>query len=312
MKYFINSTIVLILLFAGYSLYAQVPDGYYKSAEGKRGVELKTALFQTIRDPKVVSYSELWKAFEATDSRKNKTVWDIYSNNTAGSAGYYFNFSVDRCGSYKKEGDCYNREHTFPRSWFKGSRLMESDLYHIYPADGYVNNRRGNLPFGEVGITVWESTNGSKVGQNTFGKYTKTVFEPIDEYKGDIARSYFYVVTAYEDNVSQWNSDQLGGNSFPAFNEWSLELLLKWHREDPVSLKEVRRNEEVSKLQGNRNPYIDYPELVEHVWGMKASYEFTTEQHIDSYFLIECSPFERWLEQQRWVENLKEYLSREK
>lgn len=312
MKYIINSTLVLILLFVNYSLSAQVPNGYYKNAEGKRGVELKTALFQTIKDPKVVSYSQLWKAFETTDSRRDKKVWDIYSANSGGSARYEYNFTVDRCSQYKKEGDCYNREHTFPRSWFKGTKLLESDLFHIYPADGYVNTRRSNLPFGEAGITSWESVNGSKTGQNTLGNYTKTVFEPADEHKGDIARTYFYVVTAYEDDVTRWSSDQLSGDSYPAFSEWSLQLLLKWHREDPVSLKEVRRNEEVYKLQGNRNPFIDYPELVEHIWGMKTACEFTADQYIDSYLSIEYSPFERWLEQQRWVENLKQFLNREK
>lgn len=312
MKYFYNSNLILILLFVSLSLYSQVPEGYYSSADGKYGAELKTALFQIIRNPKVVAYSELWKAFEVTDSRKNHTVWDIYSDNTDGTANYYYTFSSDRCGSYRKEGDCYNREHTLPRSWFKGSRLLESDLYHVYPTDGYVNNRRGDLPYGEVGITIWESTNGSKIGQNTVGNYTKTVFEPIDDYKGDIARTYFYMVTAYEDIVPQWNSDQLEGNSYPAFNNWSLKLLLKWHREDPVSLKEVRRNEEVSKIQGNRNPFIDYPELVEYVWGINSSIAFESDQYINSYLLIEYSPFERWLDQQRWVKNLKQYLNKEK
>ena len=199
-----------------------------------------------------------------------------------------------------------------PRSWFKGSRLLESDLYHVYPTDGYVNNRRSNFPFGEVGISIWESTNGSKVGQNTFGNYTKTVFEPIDEYKGDIARTYFYMVTAYEDIVPLWRSDQLSESSYPGLSEWSLQLLLKWHRQDPVSLKEVRRNEEVSKIQGNRNPFIDYPQLVEYVWGADSSLAFEPDSLTDSFVLIEYSPFERWLTQQRWVENLKQYFNREK
>lgn len=214
--------------------------------------------------------------------------------------------------NFQKEGDCYNREHTLPRSWFKGSRLLESDLYHVYPTDGYVNNRRSNFPFGEVGISIWESTNGSKVGQNTFGNYTKTVFEPIDEYKGDIARTYFYMVTAYEDIVPLWRSDQLSESSYPGLSEWSLQLLLKWHRQDPVSLKEVRRNEEVSKIQGNRNPFIDYPQLVEYVWGADSSLAFEPDSLTDSFVLIEYSPFERWLTQQRWVENLKQYFNREK
>ena len=146
-------------------------------------------------------------------------------------------FRRSRCGSYRKEGDCYNREHTLPRSWFQKNRLLESDLFHLYPADGFVNNRRGNLPFGEVGIILWESTNGSKVGQNTFGDYTKMVFEPIDEYKGDFARTFFYLVTAYENEVVRWNSDQVGNSNYPGLSDWSLHMLLKWHREDPVSIK---------------------------------------------------------------------------
>jgi endonuclease I len=312
MKYLNNSSLILIMLLIGFSLKAQVPEGYYSSAEGKSGAELKTALFNIIKEPKVVAYSELWKAFEKTDSRKNNIVWDIYSDNAMGSAEYYYTFSKDRCGTFKKEGDCYNREHTLPRSWFKGSRLLESDLYHVYPTDGYVNNRRSNFPFGEVGISIWESTNGSKVGQNTFGNYTKTVFEPIDEYKGDIARTYFYMVTAYEDIVPLWRSDQLSESSYPGLSEWSLQLLLKWHRQDPVSLKEVRRNEEVSKIQGNRNPFIDYPQLVEYVWGTDSSLAFEPDSLTDSFVLIEYSPFERWLTQQRWVENLKQYFNREK
>lgn len=309
MKYFFNSNLILILLFVSFSLNAQVPNRFYSLAEGKKGAELKTALFHIIRNPKVVTYSELWKAFETTDSKKNNEVWDIYSYNDDGTADYYFAFSIDRCGSYKKEGDCYNREHLLPRSWYSGSKLLESDLYHVYPTDGYVNNQRGNLPFGEVGITIWESTNGSKIGQNTLGNYTKTVFEPIDEFKGDIARSFLYMVTAYEDIVQQWSSDQLDGSSYPAFNDWSLELLLKWHREDPVSLKEVRRNEEVSKIQGNRNPYIDYPELVEYVWDSNSSIAFDSDILIDSFILIEYSPFERWLNQQGWLDNFKQYIN---
>jgi endonuclease I len=219
----------------------------------------------------------------------------MYSDDPEEGAIYHFDFRDNRCGSSRAEGDCFNREHSLPRSWFKGTKLLESDLFHLYPTDGYVNNRRSNLPFGEAGITYWESSNGSKVGQNTFGNYTKTIFEPIDEYKGDFARTYFYVVTAYEDKVPQWRSDQVGGSRYPGFSDWSLSLLLKWHREDPVSLKEVRRNEEVYRIQDNRNPYIDYPELAEYVWGESISEIFQPDLLSDSFLVIECSPFERWL-----------------
>lgn len=308
MKYITNSILIIFLLFYASTLHAQVPEGYYISAEGKSGAELKTALYNIIKNPKVVAYSQLWEAFTNTDSGKNNKVLDMYSDNPGGIAEYYYDFRNNRCGTFKKEGDCFNREHALPRSWFRGNRLLESDLFNLYPTDGYVNNRRSNLPFGEVGIASWESTNGSKVGQNTFGDYTKTVFEPIDEYKGDFARAYFYLVTAYEDVLPSWRSDQVGGDSYPGFSEWSLKLLIKWHREDPVSLKEVRRNEEVFKIQGNRNPYIDYPDLTEYVWGVLNDETFSLNTLSDSYFLIECSPFERWIQSQQWIDNLKDYF----
>lgn len=295
MNYSPGSIIAVIILFLSFSLSAQVPDGYYSIASGKSGAELKTALYHIIREPNVVTYSQLWKAFETTDASRDNKVWDMYSDDPEDGAIYHYDFRNNRCGSSRAEGDCFNREHSLPRSWFKGTRSLESDLFHLYPTDGYVNNRRSNLPFGEAGITYWESSNGSKVGQNSFGNYTKTIFEPIDEYKGDFARTYFYVVTAYEDKVAHWRSDQVGGSSYPGFSDWSLLLLLKWHREDPVSLKEVRRNEEVYKIQDNRNPYIDYPNLAELIWGKSMSDIFQPEVLTDSFMVIEYSPFERWL-----------------
>lgn len=308
MKFINNSILIMLLLFYVSALKAQVPEDYYISTEGKSGVELKTALYNIIKDPRVISYSQLWEAFEFTDTGKNNKVLDIYSDKPDGVADYYHDFRNNRCGIFKKEGDCYNREHLMPRSWFRGNKLLETDLFNLYPTDGYVNNRRNNLPFGEVGISSWESTNGSKVGQNTFGDYTKTVFEPIDEFKGDIARSYFYIATAYEDVLATWSSDQVGGSAFPGFSSWTLQMLLKWHREDPVSIKEVRRNEEIYKIQGNRNPYIDYPDLPEYVWGVLFDESFNTKSLSDSFYLIEYSPFERWIHRQEWINNLKDYL----
>lgn len=298
MEYLSNSILVVIFLFVSISLTGQVPKGYYSDATGKNGAELKTVLYNIIKEPDVLPYSKLWEAFELTDSRKDNTVWDIYSDNPK-EINYTYDFRMDRCGSSRKEGDCYNREHTLPRSWFKGTPLMDSDLYHLYPTDGYVNNRRSNLPYGEVGIIMWESSNGSKIGLNTSGDFTKTVFEPIDEYKGDIARTYFYLATAYEDALPNWISDQIGENKYPGISEWTINMLLQWHRKDPVSIKEVRRNEEIFKIQGNRNPFIDYPDLAEHIWGGAVEEPFKLELLTDSFMQIEYSPFERWLEQIR-------------
>ena len=308
MECFRNSLLITILLFCTSALFSQVPEGYYLSVEGKSGANLKTALYNIIKNPNVLAYAQLWEAFERTDAGKNNRVLDMYSDNPHGFAAYYYDFRNNRCGTYKGEGDCYSREHLLPRSWFRPNNLLEADLYHVIPTDGYVNNRRRNYPLGEVGVASWESTNGSKVGQNTFGDYTKTVFEPIDEYKGDIARTFFYLVTAYEDDMPSWKSDQISDEVYPGFNDWSIKLLLKWHREDPVSLKEVRRNEEIYKIQGNRNPYIDYPDLIEFVWGALSDEPLKEELLVDSYFLIEYSPFERWIQRQQWINSIKTLL----
>lgn len=284
-KYLFFLTVTLLFAGCHRQTRSQIVSGYYSRAEGKSGAALKTALFDIIKNPRTIDYSGLWEAFRQTDARDDGTVWDMYSDNPGGTSAYMFRFGTNQCGSYRAEGDCYNREHSVPKSWFKDAPPMYSDLFHIYPTDGFVNNMRGNLPFGEVGIYEWQSTNGCKVGQNTFGNFRRTVFEPIDEYKGDFARTYFYMATAYENLITNWRSPQIGGNSYPGFSDWSLHLFLKWHREDPVSDKERHRNEAVYAIQGNRNPYIDYPQLVEHVWGKSVSQPF----HLPKQPTIEIS-----------------------
>ncbi len=264
------------------SVWATVPQGYYDSAIGKKGADLKNALYQKIRGHSSRSYNSLWSDFQSTDARNGK-VWDMYSDIPNGTPQYTYNFGTNQCGNYAREGDCYNREHSFPKSWFNDASPMYSDLFHLYPTDGYVNNKRGNLPFGEVGIYTYISSNGSKVGKNTTSGYSSTVFEPIDEYKGDFARTYFYMATRYENLIANWanNSTEAGavlaGNSYPAYKTWVVELLLKWHRQDPVSEKETNRNDAVYALQNNRNPFIDYPVLAEHIWGNKQNIGFQEE-----------------------------------
>lgn len=250
-------------LIIAFQISAQAPANYYTNAEGKADAALKTALFGIIGGPSVTSYTGLWTAFRDTDRRADGKVWDIYSNTTK------YVFVTDQCGNYSGEGDCYNREHSFPKSWFSDASPMYSDLYHLYPSDGYTNGRRSNHPFSEVGSISWSSNNQfSKLGASNFPGYDGTAFEPNDIYKGDMARTYFYMVTAYENRISTWGSPHLNGTTYPAFNSWSIELLLKWHRQDPVSQKEIDRNNSIHYgHQSNRNPFIDYPELAEHIWG---------------------------------------------
>lgn len=253
---------------------AQIPDSYYAPANGDHGAELKTALYDIITDHTVRSYGDLWDDFTKTDVREDGKVWDMYSSTTD------FTFVSDQCGNYKGEGDCYNREHSFPKSWFNDASPMYTDLFHLYPTDGYVNNRRSNYPFGETDRPTYTSDDGfSRLGPSSVSGYSGTVFEPADEYKGDFARTYFYMVTCYENRISGWNSDMLDGRSYPGFTQWALDMLLRWSAEDPVSDKETARNNAVYRIQGNRNPYIDFPGLEQYVWGDKTDVAFDPDNY---------------------------------
>lgn len=243
---------------------AAVPSGYYSTCENKSGATLLTALNQKISAHTTVSYKALLDLYKTSDVRPNGKIWDMYSTKEW-NAG-------ETCGNYSYVGDCYNREHSFPKSWFDDASPMYSDAFHIYPTDGKVNGQRGNYPYGECsGGTTLASHNGvralGKLGKSTFPGYSGTVFEPDDEYKGDFARSYFYMIACYNDRITGWKSDMLAGNKYPGLSTWAVNLLLKWHRQDPVSDKEKNRNEVVYGQQRNRNPFIDYPDLAEHIWG---------------------------------------------
>lgn len=266
MKRYISFWTLLCVLL---QVWAQAPDGYYNAANGKRGSGLKTALYQIITDHTQRSYKELWTDMQTTDVREDGKVWDMYSATTD------FTFVSDQCGNYSGEGSCYNREHSFPKSWFNDAYPMYTDLFHLYPTDGYVNNRRSNYPFGETDRPTYTSHNGfSKLGPSSVSGYNGTVFEPADEYKGDFARTYFYMATCYENRIAGWSSDMLDGSSYPAYTKWAIDMLLRWAAEDPVSEKEIRRNNAVYGIQHNRNPYIDFPGLEQYVWGDKTDTDF--------------------------------------
>jgi endonuclease I/endonuclease/exonuclease/phosphatase family metal-dependent hydrolase len=259
-----------------YTVSVVLSDDYYASAYGLTGYVLKTALHNIIKDshsPK--TYGDLWTFYSTYEiDTEEGAIWDMYSENPSGADPYNFTAVTEQCGSYTQEGDCYNREHSFPRSWFGGQiEPMNSDVHHIFPTDGYVNAQRGSYPYGEVGTASYTSANGSKLGSAASGLgFTGTVFEPLDEYKGDFARAQFYMATRYQDLVDGWESnstnsdDVLNGTEDQAFEDWYLAMLIDWHNNDPVDAKETARNEAAYTHQVNRNPYIDHPEWVAEVW----------------------------------------------
>lgn len=261
-------------LVASLNLWAAAPTGYYTACENKGGAALLQALRSVVGPHTTVSYDGLLTLYNTSDIKPNGKLWDMYSTKewTPGQ---------NQCGNYKLVGDCWNREHSFPKSWFGGASPMYSDAYHLYPTDGKVNGQRSNYPYGECASGTTLPSNGSvkalgKLGTSTFPGYSGKVFEPVDEYKGDFARSYFYMAAAYNDRIGSWSSDMLAGNAYPAFSGWATELLLKWHRMDPVSDKELARNEAVYAAQHNRNPFIDHPEMAEYIWGENKTQAWTS------------------------------------
>jgi len=261
-------------------LSADIPDGYYDSAEGLYGIELRSALHNIIDNHNSQSNSSLWTHFQSTDVKTNGKVWDMYSDIPGGTPPYEFTFVIDQCGNYSQEGDCYNREHSWPSSWFNDNYPMKTDIFQIYPTDGYVNNRRANYPFGEVGTSSWLSENGSKVGNCSYSGCNGTVFEPINNYKGDFARTYFYMSTRYFGEDSGWDENEMVDGA--ELKPWAVNMLLDWHENDPVSEKELDRNEAVYEIQGNRNPYIDHPDFSQRVW----STEFVTVETLENWNMV--------------------------
>ena len=274
---------------------------YYEDIDGKSGKTLFDAIQKVTKlGYSSLGYDGLWGAYKKTDMRDNGKIWDMYSDCswTVGS---------DQCGSYNNECDCYNREHSIPKSWFGGSKSGPGcDIFQVVPTDGYVNNKRSSYAFGEVSSASY-TYDGAKLGSaksititggNTIAGNTGasvscsgTVFEPRDEYKGDFARGYFGTMIKWANGDYSAFTTGDGGKIFSnnystgafGLTKYGVALLMKWHRQDPVSQKEIDRNNGIQQTQGNRNPFIDYPYLAEYIWGEKAGQTLDLSKLITAY-----------------------------
>ena len=250
---------------------AQIPSGYYNTATGT-GYTLKTQLYNIIKGHTNNGYAGLYTTYLTSDVdnfyENDGTILDMYSENPLGTDPYtYTTATTQRCGNYAAEGDCYNREHIIPQSVFNEASPMVADAHFITPTDGKVNGMRSNYPHGTVSSTTYTSQNGSKLGSSSVSGYSGTVFEPVNAFKGDIARMYFYFATRYENTVSGYSYPMFDGSANKVFTTAFLNLLLAWHTQDPVSAREIARNNAIYGRQNNRNPYIDHPEYVNQIWG---------------------------------------------
>ena len=274
MMAYLNHNILILLLASIYMVgiihgmknITSGPGDYYKNINPDGG-DLKAQLQPLLLNHKVLSYSDDWDALDKVDQylsthcKSPQQIPDIYSN---------FCWNNDKnpggeCGNYKKEGDCWNREHGWPKSWWGGfskGQGAQTDLHELWAADGYVNNLRGNLPLGEVSSPTYTSTNGAKVGPCSSDGATGNCFEISDEYKGDIARSYFYIATTYMDKFDCCDTVGVNGSHI---KPWMEKVLRKWHDADPVSDLEKQFTDAVFGIQANRSPFIDNPDWVKKI-----------------------------------------------
>lgn len=260
----------LTYLLCAFQLVAQIPPGYYTPAAGLTGEPLRAALRNVIRPHTQLTYTPgLWNAYYTTDVKPSGKVWDMYSDVPGGTPAYEYTIGTDQCTSATPtaEGSCYNREHTWPQSKFSSDTPMQTDLFHVIPTDYIVNYTRGDLPYGMATSSITTTfTNGSKIGDNGYaGSPSGNCYEPLDSFKGDIARIYFYMTTCYRNDSAKFSSWEMAYNS--RLKPWAIQMFLEWHRNDPVSKKEIDRNNKAYAIQRNRNPFVDHPEYAECIWG---------------------------------------------
>lgn len=263
-------------------LMAAPKAGHYTQLDGTSAAGLCDAIQDVAsKGYHSLGYRGLWTAYKTTDVRSDGSIWDMYSN-------CKFRAGSNQCGQYSGECDCYNREHSVPKSWWGGSESNQGcDIFIVVPTDGYVNAKRSNYPFGEVRSASYEY-DGSKLGSSSFPGYNNTVFEPADEYKGDFARGIMGAMLKWQGSWTQANGSSTFNGKYTSagnygFTAYAMNLFMKWHREDPVSQKELDRNDGIEKTQGNRNPFIDYPCLAEYLWGTKKDQRLSLSDLMSAY-----------------------------
>ena len=260
--------LVLLLQFFAIAAFAQ--HDYFADIDGvKGGADMKNALYNIIKEHKRISYGKgedkTWGAFYTTDAvveNGKRRVLDMYSNEKR----YFGNKGVAVEGM--------NIEHSVAKSWWGGTTNdAYCDLHHLNPSDQNANSRKSNYPLGELTSVTWD--NGvTFVGKANIDGSSQNAYEPCDEYKGDFARVFMYMFTCYQDLTWEHTMMNYEKSAYPTLKPWAVELLLKWHKQDPVSEKEINRNNAVFAIQGNRNPYVDYPQLADYVWGDSVNYTF--------------------------------------
>lgn len=277
----------LLLCAFSFAFSEEMPENYYLHAQGLKDGELKDTLKAIItRKHKAIPYGN------GTNS-----TWEVFYYSDRDEEGYCMDMYCDTWYKFAAPGSVVtgcNIEHSFAKSWWGGAEnYAYKDCYHLNPSNSTANSARGNFPLGipQKDIKTSGSLRIGKIHHDSLD-VDFSVFEPKNEYKGDFARAYFYMATryghwsngTYDPVCSQyqgWRLDNkdvgsrfaMQNDNYLEFQPWEQEVLITWHRQDPVSVKEIKRADAVSDFQHNRNPFIDYPYLVEYIWGEMAGEE---------------------------------------
>lgn len=265
----------LVSVMPALPMLAQIPEGYYSSLKGKKGAELKTAIHDIIKKANVLSYGSgkghTWWGFWSTDRDERGFFIDRYSSES----------EWVKSTSQGAVGAGMNIEHSFPKSWWGGAKNQAyEDLYNLMPCESRINSTKSNYPMGIV-VSGDKGNGWTKVGKGTDGNW---YWEPADPWKGDFARGYMYMATAYQDY--NWSGKQalqiLQQGAYPTLQKWAYTLYILWAKADKPDAIEIKRNNDVAKIQGNRNPYVDFPNLMEYVWGDSTNIAFNPETTVKS------------------------------
>ncbi len=265
----------LVSVMPALPMLAQIPEGYYSSLKGKKGAELKSAIWKIIKNAKVLEYGSgdqsTWWGFYVTDVTDDSYCIDRYSPRN----------SWQKYGRRGSNISGMNIEHSFPKSWWGGAKLPAyKDLYNLMPCESKINSTKSNYPMGKV-VSGDKGNGWTKVGKGTDGKW---YWEPADPWKGDFARGYMYMATAYQNY--NWEGTQahqiLQQGAYPTLQKWAYTLYIQWAKADKPDALEIKRNNDVAKIQGNRNPYVDFPNLMEYVWGDSTNIAFNPETTVKS------------------------------
>lgn len=248
------------------------PD-YYRSVQGLQQARLKSALHARIQPASVLKYGGkgegyTWAGFAAADALPGGYVRDRYSHE-------------QRLLNGLNAVEGMNIEHIFANSWW-GHTVNNAycDLFNLFPSDGTANGRKSNNPIGVVNGSVQYDNGVIRVGKSDSYRADSliTAWEPADEWKGDFARTYFYMATCYEHMAAEWQTTEglltVQPDAYPTLRPWVAELMLQWAADDPVDDIERERNEVIYGIQGNRNPFVDYPQLADYIWGDSVDHVF--------------------------------------